>query len=188
MTTTIELTAIVGSLRKGSFHRILFEASASAAPPGFLIRESPVAYLPFFNADLEETGEPDSVSSFKASVDSAAGLLVFTPEYNGSIPAVTKNAIDWLTRPPGSAPITGKPVGVVAASPGRHTASGVRDHLATVMGINTNRLFDESLGLSSISRRVDGRVLHADARDELGDWLNRFCQFVLVGTQPSQGS
>jgi len=187
LTTTIELAAIVGSLRKGSFHRILFEASASAVPPGFVIRESPVTDLPFYNADLEESGEPDTVSSFKTSVDRAAGLIVFTPEYNGSIPAVTKNAIDWLTRPNGSAPISGKPVGVVAATPGRHTASGVRDHLATVIGVNTNRLFEESLGLSSISRRVDGRVLHTDARDELGDWLHRFCEFVSVDGQRSQG-
>jgi len=181
LTTTIEIAAVIGSLRKGSFHRILFEAACSVAPAGVEISEVSVEDLPFYNGDLEDAGVPDTVSSFQDAVAGATGLLVFTPEYNGSIPAVTKNAVDWLTRPYGSAPLSGKPVGVVAATPGRHDAAGVRDHLNIVVGANTDRLFPESLGLSSISRRVEGRELQADALEELSDWLTRFANFIAAG-------
>ena len=181
MTNTIHLAAIVGSLRRESFHRILFEAAQSVAATGVTISEAPVRDVPFYNGDLEEAGVPDTVTSFKDAVAAADGLIIFTPEYNGSIPAVTKNAIDWLTRPYGSAPISGKPVGVVASTPGRHDAAGVRGHLEIVVGANTDRLFGESLGLASISRRIDNRDLQSDALAELGGWLARFVDFVSAG-------
>jgi len=181
MTTSIEIAAVIGSLRKDSFHRILFEAARTVAPADVVIIEASVEDLPFYNGDLEDAGVPETVTSFQNAVAGAAGLLLFTPEYNGSIPSVTKNAVDWLTRPHGSAPIRGKPVGVVAATPGRHDASGVREHLDIVVGANTDRLFPESLGLSSISRRVEGRELQADALDELSGWLARFACFITAG-------
>jgi len=181
MTTTIQVAAVIGSLRKDSFHRILFEAACSVAPVGVEISEASVEDLPFYNGDLEDDGVPNTVSSFQNAVAAADGLLLVTPEYNGSIPAVTKNAVDWLTRPHGSAPISGKPVGVVAATPGRHDAAGVRDHLDIVVGANTDRLFPESLGLSSISRRVEGRELQTDALEELSGWLARFANFIVAG-------
>jgi len=178
MTPGTKIAAIVGSLRKDSFHRILFEAARSVAPSGVEILEAPVQDLPFYNGDLEDAGLPDTVTSFQDAVAGADGLLVFTPEYNGSIPGVTKNAIDWLTRPYGSGAIVGKPVGVVAATPGGHDAAGVRDHLGIVIGANTDRLFSESLGLSSIYRLIEGRELQADSRDQLSHWLSRFVEFA----------
>jgi len=188
MTPATEIAAMIGSLRKDSFHRILFEVARSVAPDGVEILEAPVEHLPFYNGDLEDAGLPDTVTSFQDAVAGADGLLVFTPEYNGSIPGVTKNAIDWLTRPYGSGAIVGKPVGVVAATPGGHDAAGVRDHLNIVIGANTDRLFSESLGMSSIYRRIEGRELQADSRDELRRWLSRFVGFVTAGSpQPTAG-
>jgi len=188
LTTTVHLAAIVGSLRRESFHRILFEAAQSVAPTGVIINEAPVRDVPFYNGDLEEAGVPDTVTSFKDAVAAADGLVIFTPEYNGSIPAVTKNAVDWLTRPYGSAPIDGKPVGVVAATPGRHDAAGVRDHLSQVVAANTNRLFPEALGMSSISRRVENRELQPDAESDLAEWLHRFVKFIgdSAGGRPTE--
>ncbi|MEM8707134.1 MAG: NADPH-dependent FMN reductase, partial [Actinomycetota bacterium] len=125
----LELVAIIGSLRSGSFHRAVFDAAVELVPDGVTLREVPVAEVPFYNGDLEDDGPPESVERLKSMVAGADGLVLITPEYNGGVPAVTKNAVDWLSRPYGAGAITGTPVLIVAATPGHHDAPRVREAL-----------------------------------------------------------
>jgi chromate reductase, NAD(P)H dehydrogenase (quinone) len=115
--------AIAGSLRRGSYNRMLLEAAVDCAPPGTVIRiYEEMASIPLLDQDLElATGGrgPDSVRRFRRQVARADGLLIATPEYNHSIPGVLKNAIDWLSRPGPEEVLIGKPVAVVGASSGR---------------------------------------------------------------------
>jgi len=115
--------AVAGSLRRGSYNRLLLEAAVDCAPPGTLIRiYEEMASIPLLDQDLElATGGrgPDSVRRFRRQVARADGLLIATPEYNQSIPGVLKNAIDWLSRPGPEEVLIGKPIAVVGASSGR---------------------------------------------------------------------
>src|SRR4029079_11220247 len=80
-----------------------------------------IAGIPLFNGDDEAAhGVPDVVSRLKDEIAASDGLLLVTPEYNNSIPGVTKNAIDWLSRPPADIVrvFGGKPVAIIGASPG----------------------------------------------------------------------
>ena len=98
MPTTI--IGLCGSLRRGSFNRMLLRAAAETAPPGTSIEPESIRDIPLYDGDLEEEqGIPSAVQRLKDRIAEADGLLIVTPEYNHSMPGVLKNAIDWLSRP-----------------------------------------------------------------------------------------
>ena len=117
------ILAIPGSIRAGSYNRLLLEAAIQLAPPELPIRlYEEMASIPLFNEDLEHAANgfgPDAIIRFRRQVAEADGLLIATPEYNQSIPGVLKNAIDWLSRPGPEEVLAGKPVAVIGASAGR---------------------------------------------------------------------
>jgi NAD(P)H-dependent FMN reductase len=117
----ITLVGISGSTRKASFNGALLRAAAAAMPDGATLRIESIAAIPLYNGDDEAAhGIPEPVARLKDAIASADGLLLVTPEYNNSVPGVTKNAIDWLSRPPADIPrvFGGKPVAIAGASPG----------------------------------------------------------------------
>jgi len=118
MERMISVLGFAGSLRKGSYNKALIRSSAEIAPVKMEIIFFDLEGIPLFNADVESKEIPKRVKEFKAAIEKADGLLIATPEYNHGVPAVTKNAIDWASRPPKSAPLNEKPVGILGASPG----------------------------------------------------------------------
>lgn len=98
----IRLLALAGSLRQDSYNRQLAAAAAQIARDTGAevievnLREFP---LPLFDEDIEAAGVPEPVSALKALFASADGLLIASPEYNGSVTAALKNLIDWVSRP-----------------------------------------------------------------------------------------
>ncbi|MEM9521862.1 MAG: NADPH-dependent FMN reductase [Actinomycetota bacterium] len=174
----LRLGAIIGSLRAGSFHRIIFENAAEVVSDDVTLIEIPIEPLPFFNEDLEGPDGPAEIHAFQAAVAAVDGLVFFSPEYNGGVPAVTKNAVDWASRPRGDAPIAGKPVMVVGATPGRHEVANVRDALSYTARSAGGRVHERSLGIASITRRLDDRRCHDDVRDEVRAALADFVEFV----------
>ena len=118
MTESIRVAGIAGSLRKNSLNRSLLRAAKMLAPDGMEIEIFDLADVPLYNGDVESVGDPPSVVALKDAIRSAHAVLFATPEYNHGVPGVMKNAIDWASRPPREAPLNGKPVGIIGASPG----------------------------------------------------------------------
>ena len=114
----LSILGFAGSLRLGSYNRALLRAAAELAPDGMTIEIFDLAEVPLYNGDVEAEGDPEGVVRFKQAIAAADGLLMATPEYNHGVPGVMKNAVDWASRPPGSAVLGGKPVGIIGASPG----------------------------------------------------------------------
>lgn len=116
----LRIVAIAGSLRRGSWNLRLLDAASAIAPAGITVEVyRGLGTIPMFDEDLETDGGPAGVHQLRAQVAAADGLLLATPEYNQSLPAVLKNAIDWLSRAgaDGSA-LAGKPVAVMGATTG----------------------------------------------------------------------
>jgi NAD(P)H-dependent FMN reductase len=117
----IKLVGFAGSLRAGSFNRALLAAAVDAMPEGASLEALSIDAVPLYNADVEEQqGIPASVASIKDKIAAADGLLIATPEYNGGIPGIAKNVIDWISRPGDDQPrVThGRPVALIGATPG----------------------------------------------------------------------
>jgi len=114
----IRVVGLAGSLRKDSLNRALLRAAVELAPPSLRIEVFDLDAVPLYNGDVEAEGDPPAVAALKAAIAAADGVLFATPEYNHGVPAVMKNAVDWASRPPRGAPLGGKPVGIIGASPG----------------------------------------------------------------------
>lgn len=122
---------VTGSARTASYTRALGEALVAALPDAELAPR--LTALPFYDQDLEATPAAEVVA-LRAQVAAADAVVVVTPEYNGSIPGLLGNAVDWLSRPYGAGALRGKPVVAVAASPGGVGGARAVVALRTVLG------------------------------------------------------
>ena len=112
------VAVLVGSLRADSTNRKLAELLRDQAPDGVTLDlVEGLDRLPFYNEDIDGTDVPATAAALRERVGGADRVLAVTPEYNGTMPAVLNNAIDWLSRPYGQSALTGKPFGVVGTTP-----------------------------------------------------------------------
>ena len=133
--TAKKIGVLVGSLRKDSYTRKVAQALVSLAPPTLTFEFIDIGELPLYNQDLEEHGAvaPATWTAFRQRVQGCDGVLFFTPEYNRSVPAPLKNAIDVGSRPYGSSVWGGKPGAIVSVSPGAIGGFGANHHLRQSM-------------------------------------------------------
>jgi len=117
MDNKIKVLAICGSLRKGSYNKMVLNEAIKLASEAMEIEVAEIGDLPLFNQDLE-ADPPSSVIRFREHVKNADALLFVTPEHNYSVPAVLKNALEWGSRPYANAVMNRKPAAMMGASNG----------------------------------------------------------------------
>ena len=136
-----KILAFSGSTRRNSYNQAVVECAAQAAKDAgaevTVINLADYA-MPIFNEDEEaEYGIPERAQAFKQLMIEHDGILIASPEYNSSYPAVLKNAIDWASRKAGDEPVLAaykqKVVGLMAASPGALGGMRVRVVLRMLM-------------------------------------------------------
>lgn len=145
----MKILTIPGSLRSGSYNMALARAARELAPAGIdLELYDDLGMLPPFDVDADSEEAPAAVRALRQRIADADGVFFVTPEYNGSIPGVLKNAIDWASRPRGEAALRGKTVAVAGASPGQHGAVWAQQDLRRVLGIAGARVVGGDLPVS----------------------------------------
>ena len=119
MADQLNILTICGSLRKGSYNRMVMNALPGLAPAGMSFKEAPpFNAFPLFNADdMNATGFPAPVTAMAEAIRAADGVIITTPEYNYSLPGALKNAIDWVSRLKDQ-PFIHKPVAIQSATGG----------------------------------------------------------------------
>ncbi|MFJ2829570.1 NADPH-dependent FMN reductase [Streptomyces sp. NPDC087263] len=134
---SVNIVALVGSLRAGSHNRQLAEAAVKLAPEGAEVELfEGLAEIPFYNEDIDVEGSvPAAAVRLREAAARADAFLLFSPEYNGTIPAVLKNAIDWLSRPYGASALAGKPTAVVGTAYGQFGGVWAQDEARKAVGI-----------------------------------------------------
>ncbi len=128
MSKAISVAVIVGSLRKESFNRKVAHALAALAPKNLELEIVEIGDLSMYNQDLDGA-PPAAWTAFRDKIRAAGAVLFVTPEYNRSVPAVLKNAIDIGSRPYGQSVWDGKPGAVVSVSVGNIGGFGANHHL-----------------------------------------------------------
>lgn len=151
------ILTLVGSLRADSLNRRLAEVAAENAPAGVTLHiYEGLGELPFYNEDLDTTTPPAAVAALRKAAAQSGGALLVTPEYNGSIPAVLKNAIDWLSRPYGAGDIKDKPVAVIGTATGQYGGLWAHDDTRKSAGVAGGRVVD-SIKVSLPNGSFDGK-------------------------------
>jgi len=115
----LNVITICGSLRKGSYNRMVMNLLPSWATANLKISEAPsFSEFPLYNADVQNSsGFPAPVQTLADAIRAADGVIFVSPEYNYSIPGGLKNAIDWVSRLPNQ-PFANKPVTIISAAAG----------------------------------------------------------------------
>ena len=184
-----QILGLSGSLRRASHNTALLRTAQGLMPEGAALVEGSIAGIPLYNADEEEaSGLPPAVETLKEQIAGADGLLLFTPEYNNSMPGVFKNAIDWASRPGSDIPriFGGKPVAVLGASPGSFGTILSQDAWLSVLRTLRTRPWYE--GRLMVSRADDvfddaGRMTDERMRERLKAFLAGFAAFAASGPE-----
>ena len=115
--------------------------------------------------------------AFRQALLDADALVVATPEYNGSIPGVLKNAVDWASRPRGAAPIDGLPAAVLSVSPSPRGAQWAREDLVKVLRVAGAQPLEDALGVATVHESVvDGAIADADVEAALRQLVGRLVE------------
>ncbi|MCX5411678.1 NAD(P)H-dependent oxidoreductase [Streptomyces sp. NBC_00059] len=143
---SVRILALVGSLRAGSHNRQLAEAAVKHAPEGVDVDLfEGLAEIPFYNEDVDVEGSvPAAAAALREAAGQADAFLLFSPEYNGTMPAVLKNAIDWLSRPYGAGALTGKPVAAVGTAFGQFGGVWAQDEVRKAAGIAGGAVLEDA--------------------------------------------
>lgn len=166
----MRVLALSGSLRRDSYNTALLRAAAAAAPQGVEVElYEGLASLPPYDADSDLGAGPEPVQDLRDRIAAADALLVATPEYNGSIPGVLKNAVDWASRPfPGSV-LGGKTVAVIGASTSAYGGVWAQAELRKSLGVAGARVLED--GVAVPNAQEDGTLLDVALRDRLAALL-----------------
>jgi chromate reductase, NAD(P)H dehydrogenase (quinone) len=178
---TDRVVAFAGSLRRRSYNRALIEAARELVPEGMSIEPIEIGDLPFYDADVEAEGDPASVARFKSALQHADAVLIATPEYNDGIPGVLGNAVDWASRLPGRAPLAGKPVALMGASPSQVGTARAQLYLRQILGhVHARVLPPPELLLAHAGTRFDSalRLTDESSRRILASLLERFSYWI----------
>ncbi len=132
--TKTKIALIVGSADPDSLNLRLGRALILAAPDNFEIQLVPIVDLPFYQPAYDQDA-PASGTNVREMVSHADGVIFVTPEYNRAIPGVLKNAIDWISRPPGKSALRQKPTMIAGASPGSSGTATAQSELRSILPV-----------------------------------------------------
>lgn len=178
--TTYKIGYFVGSLATGSINRTLSKALITLAPECLEFTEIPIKDLPLYSYDYDENF-PAEGRALKEAVEASDGILFVSPEYNRSIPGALKNAIDWASRPWGQNSFSGKPTGIIGASPGAIGTAVMQSSMRGVLSFLNAPQLNSPEAYISFDPDVfgeDGQVKNESTADFLRHYMAEYGAFV----------
>jgi chromate reductase, NAD(P)H dehydrogenase (quinone) len=172
---------LVGSLRKASFNRMLANALISLAPSSMKLDMAEIGQLPLYNEDLENTAPPAVWTTFRQHVMFADAVLFVTPEYNRSVPAALKNALDVGSRPYGSSVWDRKPGAIVSGSLGAIGGFGANHHLRqSLVFLNVPIIQQPEAYIGQVNKLFDehGKLVNEGSQKFLEEFMRAFGKWI----------
>lgn len=175
-----KIAIIIGSLRKESFNRKMANTLIKISPTSLALEILEIGELSMYNQDLDET-PPTEWTEFRNRLKIFDGVLFITPEYNRSLPAVIKNAIDIGSRPYGQSVWNGKPGAVISVSPGAMGGFGANHHLRqslAFLNIPTMQQPEAYIGNAANLFDNSGNLINESTQEFLKNFLDTFSKWV----------
>jgi chromate reductase, NAD(P)H dehydrogenase (quinone) len=179
----LNVVCICGSLRKGSYNRMVMNALPALAPPNLKLAEAPpFAEFPLYNADMQEaSGVPPLVQKLADAIRAADGVIFNSPEYNFSVPGGLKNAIDWVSRVPNQ-PFAGKPVALQSATAGALGGGRMQyDLRRSMIFVDAMTLNKPEIFIGNCSQKIDAKTGQITDQQTVGfiqQQLAAFAKFI----------
>lgn len=180
-----KIAILVGSLRKESFNLKTAKTLIEVAPESLSFEIIEIGNLPFFNEDLE-SNPPKEWVSFKKQIKAVDGVLFVTPEYNRSVPAVLKNAIDVGSRPYGQSSWDGKPGAIVSVATGNIGGFGSNHHLRqslTFINVPAMAQPEAYIGGAAALFGDNGEMTNESTKEFLENYMQAFGKWVDTNAQ-----
>lgn len=180
-----KIAVFVGSLRKESYNLKIANELIRLAPKSLSFEIIEIGNLAFYNEDIEKT-PPKEWSVFRDKVSAADGFLFLTPEYNRSVPAVLKNAIDVGSRPYGKNVWNGKPAAVVSVSIGAISGFGANHHLRqSLVFVNVPTMCQPEAYIGGVAELFDdnGKLNNESTQGFLKSFMISFAQWIEIISQ-----
>ncbi|MBV8471950.1 MAG: NAD(P)H-dependent oxidoreductase [Hyphomicrobiales bacterium] len=181
MSGSRDVAVFVGSLRKGAFSRMTAQALSAVAPPELKLQIVEIGQLPLYNPDDDGAAPHPAWAAFRARVKAADAVLFVTPEYNRSVPAALKNALDVASRPYGQNAWNGKPGAVVSTSPGAIGGFGANHHLRqslVFLNVPAMQQPEAYIGAVATAFAEDGTLTSESVRKFLSDFMTAFAAWI----------
>lgn len=176
----MKIAALSGSLRADSWNTKLIHAFANAAPENVEVVPVLISDLPFINQDLEQD-LPEPVKRLHDTIQSVDAVLLATPEYNRSYSPVTKNALDWGSRPSGMNVWAQKPVGIIGCTPYNLGTVSAQNHLRQViMYLDMYPMQQPEFYLDHVADKVgaDGTVTDQKTQEKIDEYWTSFIAWI----------
>lgn len=180
MSVPYKVAVLVGSLRKDSFNRKVANVLATLAPASLKLEIIEIGQLPLYNQD-DDASPPAAWTAFRQQVKSADAVLFVTPEYNRSVPAALKNALDVGSRPYGQSVWDRKPGAVISVSPSAIGGFGANHHLRqSLVFLNVPAMQQPEAYIGGAAHLFDdtGKLVNDSTRDFLQKFVQAFADWI----------
>ena len=176
---SFQVLGVCGSLRQKSYNMIALKTAGEVMPPGLSLRITSIAELPIYNFDIQEKGFPAPATKLREEILAADALLFASPEYNWSVGAPLKNAIDWMSRFQPQ-PFNNKPAALFSATGGPvGGARGQYDLRRILSGLGVHWLMKPEVFIGmSASKFADGKLTDETTRKFLTDQMVAFEDWI----------
>ena len=175
-----DVAVFVGSLRRDSINRKLANGLVELAPSSLSLNIVEIGQLSLYNQD-EDAEPPAAWTAFRQRVKAANAVLFVTPEYNRSVPAALKNALDVASRPYGQSAWDGKPGAVISASPGAIGGFGANHHLRqSLVFLNVPAMQQPEAYIGGADKLFDpnGKLANDGTRKFLQSFMQAFAAWI----------
>lgn len=178
----VKIGILIGSLRKESFSRKLAENVSALFPEGYETEIVEIGNLPLYNQDFDDYNNvPAEYTTFRNKIKEIDAVLFITPEYNRSVPAVLKNALDVGSRPYGKSVWDGKPAAIISQSPGNLSAFGANHHLRqSLVVLNMPTVQQPEAYIANVATLFDenGKINKQDTIQFLQSFVDAFVDLI----------
>lgn len=163
---TKNVAVLIGSLRKDSFSKAIAKQLMPLFPEDMHLEVIEIGDLPLYNQDYDDFDQvPEAYTTFRNKMQQMDAVLFVTPEYNRSVPAVLKNALDVGSRPYGASVWDNKPAEIVSVSPGAISGFGANHHLRqSLVFLNMPTVQQPEAYIGNVMNLLDdnGQVVNPD--------------------------